>query len=90
MLRILLGAALIFFAMVALKQDHVLQRLGLTGYCNVVATPVGQDGSWHACRSGKLAGYPDLSRNSCTTRGIVGSIEYWQCPVAITQNAARQ
>jgi hypothetical protein len=83
MLRIILTAAFIAVALVVIKQDRVLQRAGLVGYCNTVAAPTGQDGDWRACRPGKLAGRPDLSLDSCTQQGVVGRIEYWRCPAAV-------
>jgi hypothetical protein len=90
MFRIVFVGALIAVAMFVIKQDRVLQRSGLLGSCNAVAPPSGQDGDWHACKDGKLSGAPDLSLNSCTKAGYVGTIAYWRCPAPVGANVLRQ
>jgi hypothetical protein len=90
MFRIVFVGVLIAAAMIVTKQDQVLQRAGLLGSCAVVAPPSGQDGDWHACKEGKLSGAPDLSLNSCTSAGYVGTVQYWRCPAAVGSNVIRQ
>ena len=89
MLRILLVAALIAAALVAVKQQHVLQRAGLLGSCTVVTSPPHDAGEWHACKGGRLSGPPDLSRDSCKSYGLQGSFEYWRCPAHIERSPIR-
>jgi hypothetical protein len=88
--KIVFVGMLVAAAMMFIKQDRVMQRLGLAGSCSVVATPLGQDGVWHACKPGKLAGRPDLSLSSCESRALVGKVEYWRCPAAVSPNSVRQ
>jgi hypothetical protein len=88
--KIVFVGMLVAAAMMYVKQGRVMQRLGLTGSCSVVATPVGQDGEWRACKPGRLAGRPDLSLNSCESQSLVGKVEYWRCPASVAPNALRQ
>jgi hypothetical protein len=61
----------------------VLERARLTGSCSAVAAPAGDPAAWQACRSGRLEGRPDLTRRSCTSKSIVGDVEYWRCPAPV-------
>ncbi|HEY2543937.1 MAG TPA: hypothetical protein VGH92_12915 [Gaiellaceae bacterium] len=80
--RIAFVAAVIAAGMFAVKDHRVLQTAGLTGSCNVVQTAV--DGQQiEACKSGKLEGAPDLSRNGCTDSGPWAGFEYWRCPAPV-------
>ena len=88
MLKILLVSAAIAAAMFAIKDGRVLARAGLVGSCSSVAAPAGEAGVWQACRPGRLEGRPDLSRKSCTSRAVVGEIEYWRCPTAVASGRA--
>ncbi len=81
--KIILVAALIVAALAAGKQNHVFERVGVVHQCIVVATPTGEEGSWHACREGWLDGYPDLSIDSCNRMGRSGNREYWSCPAPL-------
>jgi hypothetical protein len=83
LLRVLLVAALVVVAMGAFKDGRVPRMAGLLGSCSAVAAPLGQDGSWEACKAGRLEGRPDLWRRSCTSEGIVGELEVWRCPAPI-------
>lgn len=89
MFRIFLVVAVIAAAMFAVKDGRVLERAGLTGSCEPVATPKGQTGFWQACRPGKLEGQPDLSRRSCTPGGISGDVAYWRCPTKVESSPVR-
>ena len=55
-IRFALLAALIAAALVVVRNEHVFQNAGLTGYCHRVATPAGQTGFWNECVPGKLTG----------------------------------
>jgi hypothetical protein len=82
LVRVVIAAVLIFALMVGIKDGRLVQQAGLSGSCHVVQTSA--DGSqWDACRSGRLAGRPDLSSKSCTSSGVRGSLEYWRCPAAV-------
>jgi hypothetical protein len=83
MLRIVVLSLLVIAVMVAIKDGRMLQRAGLVGSCTAVATPEGQTGYWHGCKEGKLEGRPDLTRKSCKSIGLVGSVEYWRCPTPL-------
>ena len=84
LLKIAIAAAVVVAAMLVAKETTVLQRTGLLSSCSAVAAQGANETSWQACRAGKLDGRPDLSRKSCTARGIVGEVEYWRCPAGIS------
>jgi hypothetical protein len=84
MVRILIVAALIAASLFVVKENGVLTRSGLMGYCTSVATPAGTDGSWRACHNGRLSGRPSLSLDACQPQGRNGEIEYWRCPAAVS------
>ena len=69
---LLLGAA---------KQQQWFERAGITSSCIAVAAPLGQDRTraWYACREGVMTGFPTLERDSCSSAGIIGQREVWQC-----------
>jgi hypothetical protein len=80
--RVVVTGALIFGLMLAIKDGRVLRETGLTGKCTVAQTL--SDGTQvEACRSGKLEGRPDLSRDGCKTAGMSGTYEYWRCPASV-------
>jgi hypothetical protein len=83
MLRIWLMAMLAAAALVVVRDHDVLHRAGLVGYCTSAPRPAGTTGSWRACEKGALDGRPDLSRQSCTRRGLNGKVEYWSCPASV-------
>jgi hypothetical protein len=62
--------------------------VGLTGSCAAVANA--SDGTqWEACKSGRIAGRPDLSKDSCTSAGLRGRLEYWRCAPVVSAMSAR-
>ena len=80
--RIVVAGVLVLALMIALKDGRILRHAGLTGECSVAQTLA--DGTMlEACRSGKLAGRPDLSRQGCRIAGLSGTYQYWRCPAAI-------
>jgi hypothetical protein len=83
MVKIALVAALIAAALHGVRNERVLERAGLFGSCTAVSGAAAQAGGWMACRSGRLSGYPDLSRDSCTRGGTNAKIVYWRCPSQI-------
>jgi hypothetical protein len=83
MSRIVLAAAMIASLLALAKHEHALDRAGLFGACTTVAAPAPAGSEWLECRPGELTGYPDLSRDSCTRRGMRGEARYWTCPTAL-------
>lgn len=89
-LRFALLAAVIAAALGLMQQKQVLQNAHLTGYCTQIATPAGQTGVWHECRSGRLTGTPGLSRGSCARVSHAADRDLWRCPTALESNKTRQ
>jgi hypothetical protein len=85
LLKILFVALVMAAALVAVKQEQLLEKSGLVGYCQVVRAPRGDDGQWHGCHEGLMSGYPSLVKDSCTYEGRQGKIEYWRCPVGLQE-----
>ena len=81
--RVLVAAMLVFGGMVAVKDGHALERVGVLSSCQTVAGPAGDDAHWTACRAGKLEGLPYLRRRSCTSAGVVRGTEFWRCPASV-------
>jgi hypothetical protein len=80
--RIVFAGVLVLALMIVVKDGRVLREAGLTGSCSSGQTM--KDGTQlEACRSGKLAGRPDLSRQGCTAAGLTGTYEYWRCPAGV-------
>ena len=83
MSRIVFAAAMIASVLALAKQERVLDRTGLFGSCSSLAAPAPAGGRWLECHPGSLTGYPDLSQDSCTRRGLRGEARYWICPTAL-------
>ena len=83
MLRIWLMAMLAAAVLVTVQDHDVLHRASLIGYCTTTTAPPGAKGAWRACEKGVLDGRPDLSRQSCSRRGLAESVEYWSCPAPV-------
>ena len=83
MLRFAALIAVLVAVFAAVKREHVLERAGLLGSCSQVAVPGDPAGQWQACRAGRLTGYPDLSRGSCTRRSVQPGVVYWRCPAPL-------
>ena len=83
MSRIVLAAAMIASILALAKHERALDRTGMFGSCSALSAPAPQGGRWLECRPGRLSGYPDLSQDSCTRRGMRGEARYWICPTAL-------
>ena len=83
MLKIALIVTFFVTAMFAVKETAVLQTAGLFNSCSAALGPGSDETPLQACRPGKLDGRPDLSLKSCTSRGLVGDVEYWTCPAPL-------
>ena len=89
MLRIVAVGTVLIALLITVKDQRVLQRAHLVGYCSTVAQAT--DGSeWRSCVPGKLSGRPGLELNSCTDMGRYANAEVWNCPAALDDKAARQ
>jgi hypothetical protein len=85
--RVVIAGVLVFALMIAVKDGRLTRETGLAGACSVAQTL--SDGSQvEACRPGKLAGRPDLTRQGCKAAGISGTSEYWRCPSSVVSDAA--
>ena len=83
MSRIVFAAAMIASLLALAKHERVLDRTGLLGSCAELAAAAPEGGKWMECRPGQLTGYPDLSQDSCTKRGLRGEARYWICPTSL-------
>jgi hypothetical protein len=84
MWRIAAAAALIACLLVAAKNGHVLRNAGLKGSCAAAVAPSrAEPGTWKLCKSGRLDGRPDLTRQGCTASRPSGNFQYWRCPAQI-------
>jgi hypothetical protein len=80
--RIVFAGVLVLAVMIAIKDGRVLRSTGLTGAC-AMAQRLTDGTQLEACRAGRLAGRPDLSRQGCTTAGVAATYEYWRCPAGV-------
>ena len=83
MSRIVLAAAMLASVLAFARQQDALDRTGLFGSCSTLTAPAPEGGQWVECRPGTLTGYPDLSQDSCSRRGLRGESRYWVCPTAL-------
>ena len=82
MLRIVAVGAVLIALMLAVKDQRLLQRAHLVGYCSTYAHA--EDGSeWRSCIPGKISGRPSLELDSCTDWGRYGAGEIWSCPASL-------
>jgi len=89
MLRIVAVGALIAALLITIKDQRVLQRAHLVGYCSSVASDaVGSE--WRKCVAGKLSGRPGLELNGCTDWGLYNEAEFWNCPARLDTHAMRE
>jgi hypothetical protein len=88
-LRMALALALGISLLVAVKQEHLLERAHITGYCRTYSqSPDGTE--FRECFPGKIAGRPSLRRDNCTDVGPHGANELWHCPATLASNTSRQ
>lgn len=83
MARILLVGAILAASMYAIAHGDLLAKARLVGTCTLVVAPAGDGETWHACRSGRLEGRPDLRKRSCSRQGFAGDAELWRCPARL-------
>ncbi len=82
---VLLGAALGYA-----KHEHVYERIGVIGGCEVSAAPISDTATaqWWSCREGVLTGFPSLTRDNCRIYTVVPKRQLWRCPEAIARPSA--
>ena len=80
MIRILLVAVLIASGLYGLRESGALDRTGLLGTCETVASSAAEEGEWLGCQGGRFSGAPDLSRDSCRKGATRNGVTYWYCP----------
>ena len=87
LLKILLIGVLVAGGMATLKDGRLLARAGLVASCR--QEPAAQsDATTQSCRSGRLEGFPNLEKKSCTSEGVkADGREYWLClaPIVVSQ-----
>ena len=83
--RIVVAGVVVLALMIAVKDGRILRQTGLTGACSPGQTL--SDGTQlEACRAGRLAGRPDLTRQGCRPAGLAGTYEYWRCPASVVSS----
>jgi hypothetical protein len=80
--RIVFIGVVLAAGMGAIKDGRILHNAGLTGSCAVAQT-LATGEQIEACRSGKLEGAPDLTRNGCSDAGAYSGLVYWRCPAPV-------
>jgi hypothetical protein len=90
MIRVLIVAAALGAALYGVKEERMLERATLLGSCSALVTSVGAEGEWLACSSGRLMGYPDLSRDGCVRTEARGALELWSCPAKVVASRAAE
>jgi hypothetical protein len=83
MSRIVFAAAMIASALAFAHHERTFERTGLLGSCSSLTAPAPDGVQWLECHPGRLTGYPDLSQDSCTRRGVRGEARYWICPTPL-------
>jgi hypothetical protein len=82
MLRIAAVGAVLIALLITIKDQRLLQRAHLVGYCSSVNQAA--DGSeWRSCVPGRISGRPGLVLDGCTDYGRYGRAEVWNCPATI-------
>jgi hypothetical protein len=82
LLRIVTVGAVLIALLVTVKDQRLLQRAHLVGYCSTVAQAA--DGTeWRSCVPGRISGRPGLELDSCTDYGRYGRAEVWNCPAGL-------
>jgi hypothetical protein len=77
------AAGLLAFA----KTERWFEKAGLMSRCETTAAPYGTrlSGQWWLCREGAISGLPNLHRDHCESKGLIGNTETWYCPVPIAR-----
>ena len=85
--KIAIVAAAIAGLLAMAKSEMWFERVGLLSNCQQVTAPYGArlPGQWWACTEGALSGLPNLTRDHCERKSLIGHTETWYCPVAIAR-----
>jgi hypothetical protein len=84
LLRILISGAVVFLALVAVKNGWVLRGSGLVGSCSVSAT-ASTGVQQQKCVKGRF-GRPSLSGKGCLLQSTFGDAQYWLCPAPVASS----
>jgi hypothetical protein len=90
LLRIVAVGTVLIALLITVKDQRVLQRSHLVGFCSTFAQEEASGVEWRACVPGHISGRPDLELNSCTDFGRRGTAEVWSCPAALDDRAQRE
>jgi hypothetical protein len=88
LLKIAIVAAGIAGLLVMAQSQRWFERAGLLSHCEVTAAPYGtrlHGGQWWSCTEGAISGFPNLRRDHCESKGVIGHAQLWYCPVAINR-----
>lgn len=92
MVLVKIALVLVFLvgALAVAQQQHVFERVGVIGGCDLVASPFGEGAGvqWWSCREGALTGYPSLTRENCVVKEASATRQVWRCPNPITRPSA--
>jgi hypothetical protein len=90
LLRVAAAVMLIASLLAVAKQQHVLDRAGLTGSCSSMSDPAPLDTVWWACTGGSLTGAPDRTNEGCKPGAVRGDVRYWLCPETLVSSASSE
>jgi hypothetical protein len=88
LIKIAIVAAGIAGLLVLAQNQRWFERAGLLSRCNVSAAPYGSQlrgGQWWSCTEGAISGFPNLARDHCESKGLIGHTQLWYCPVPISR-----
>jgi hypothetical protein len=89
MLRIVAVGAVLIALLITVKDQRLLQRAHLVGYCSTFAQAA-DGGEWRSCVPGKVSGRPGLALNGCTDYGRYRQAEIWGCPAPLDNRLRRE
>jgi hypothetical protein len=88
MLRIVAVGAVLIALLITVKDQRLLQRAHLVGYCSTLQQST--DGSeWRSCVPGKVSGRPGLELDGCIDYGRYRNAEIWGCPASLDNTFRR-
>ncbi len=88
--KIVLVLVFLIGGLAVAQQQHVFERVGVVGGCDLVRSPFGESGGvqWWSCHEGVLTGYPSLTRENCVVREASATRQVWRCPNPINRPSA--
>jgi hypothetical protein len=88
--KIILVVVLLGGGLAYAKHEHVYERIGVVGGCDLSAAPItdAATAQWWSCHEGMLTGFPTLTRDNCRLYTVVPKHQLWRCPEAIARPSA--